>query len=238
MRGCQVLLLLLLSFPLWSGEYRVIAYAPANAPYNLPNGKGIFYDIFVAVSKITGDVFVHVPLPVARGLNEFDKGKVDIEPGVSPVWRTHVRNNALYSLSYGASYEVVVFRPGERKSVLHPSDLFDDEVGAVRGFSYPRFDTAFSAGMVIRVQGGSEYTLAEQLLKGRFNQIFIGKTTFLHLQREHPAFRSLEMGDVVAQAEVMMRIHISKAELLPRLNQALLALKKKGEIAAIYAKYR
>lgn len=219
---------------------KVLLYLPGNPPYAMLDGdktQGVFADIFKRLHEISGLSFKLVSYPVARGLAEFDAGRVDIEPGVNPAWRSHMKIPGQYSISYAKSAEVIVFATGHKKSVKNPADLFGDVVGIVRGFSYPRFDTAFSSGMIIRLDNLSSDLLVEQLLIGRLQQIFIGYNTILYLQKIKPEYRSLEIGDVVDEQPVMMRIHPDKQQHLPAINQALEHMSARGEIMQIYARY-
>jgi polar amino acid transport system substrate-binding protein len=222
-------------------SYKVLLYAPDNPPYVIlddPENPGIFMDVFASVSKITGDTFKFVHQPIARGLFEFDEGRIDIEPGVNPNWRKHLKVVGLYSVPYAMSEEVIVFAPGYKKEVNGPADLLDDIVGIARGFSYPRFDAAFSTDSIIRVNNVSQTHLMEQLLKSRFTQIFVGLNTIRYFQATRPEYRVLEIGNVVDEQQVMMRVHPKNAELLPRLNAAIEQLIDHGEIKGIYDKYR
>ncbi|MDF2179377.1 transporter substrate-binding domain-containing protein [Aliiglaciecola sp. CAU 1673] len=220
---------------------RVLFYQPGNPPYTLFDGnkpQGIFADLFARIEEISDLKFELMTYPVARGLAEFDAGNVDIEPGVNPDWRRHMRVLGVFSIPYAISEEVVVFAPGKLVAVNEPADLFDKVVGIVRGFSYPRFDAAFSTGLITRLDNLSYDLLAEQLLLGRLNQIFIGLNTILYFQKMRPEYQALEVGDVVDSQQVMLRIHPSKEHLLPVINQALEQMKTDGEIEAIYARYR
>lgn len=220
---------------------KVLLYQPGNPPYTMldhDKPEGLFTDIFARLQDLTKLRFELVSRPVARGLAEFDTGRIDIEPGVNPDWRTHMRVPGVYSISYAKSVEVVVFAPGKKKPVQAPSDLFGDMVGVVRGFVYPKFDAAMSAGLITRLDNLSSDLLLEQLLVGRLNQIFVGYDTLLYLQKIRPEYKALEIGDVVDEQDVMIRVHPDKAHYLPLINQALQQMIKAGEIEQIYARYR
>ena len=85
---------------------KVLLYQPGNPPYTLlevDKHKGLFTDIFQRIEEISKLQFELVNRPVARGLAEFDAGRIDIEPGVNPDWRAHMRVPGLYSISYAKS---------------------------------------------------------------------------------------------------------------------------------------
>lgn len=231
----------LMTFGVAAKSYKVLLYSPNNPPYVIlddPDNEGIFKDTFAAIAHLTQDHFEFVHQPIARGLFEFDEGRIDIEPGVNPNWRKHLKVVGLYSEPYAISEEVIVFAPGYKKEVTGPSDLLDEIVGIARGFSYPRFDAAFSTDAIVRVNNVSQTHLMEQLLKSRFKQIFVGLNTIRYFQATRPEYQVLEIGNVVDEQKVMMRVHPQNAELMPRLNQAIAQLKAKGEIKRIYDKYR
>ena len=239
----RVLLFLFLLFPhqIWAENFTVVVYKPNNPPYVVfddPARKGIFLDLFETIGTITGDTFTFVHMPVARALKEFDKGQVDIEPGVTPDWRRHMSVLGLYSVPYEVSQEVIVFAPGKSKTVLMPADLFDQSVGIVRGFSYPDYDGAFSSGMINRVDGLSQTHLMDQLLAGRLEQAFVGLNTIRYFSVVMPRYRKLEIGPVVDEHRISMRVHPDKGELMPRLNAAISQMLEQGIVDDIYDRYR
>lgn len=245
--GNWQLMLLLLVMNTWqvtaAPAVKVLLYQPGNPPYTMLDGdthtnKGIFTDIFLRMSEISGVPFEFVGRPVARGLADFDAGRVELEPGVNPDWRTHMRVPGIYSISYAKTVEVVVFAPGKKKIVKASSDLFGEVVGVVRGFVYPKFDAAMSAGLITRLDNLSSDLLLDQLLVGRLDQVFVGYNTILYMQKIRPEYRALEIGNVVDEKEVMMRLHPDKAEYLPAINTALQQMIQDGEIQKIYAQYQ
>lgn len=241
LRYCHLLVLLtffLLCELVSATPLKVIAYNP---PYNYPEGDqrlGIFGELFQLLEEKTAYQFEFVHFPIARAMQEFDKGNLDIDPGVSPNWRTHVRESGLFTIAFYRSETVVVFRPGTRVPVYHATDLSGKSVGIVRGYSYPRFDVAFSTDTIHRVDALSEDHLIQQLYKGRYDQIFIAIDTMLYYQRTHPEYRIFEIGNIIAEEDIMFRVHPKHARLLTQFNQVIKALKKEGAIDAIYNKYQ
>lgn len=216
-------------------------YEPNNPPYVIfekRDTRGVFIDVFAGIEQRTDLKFEFVYMPIARALHEFDAGNIDIEPGVNPDWRRHMKVLGEYSVAYAVSEEVVVFSPGNFKEVNGPSDLLDEIVGIVRGFLYPDYDAAFSSEMIIRINNVSQTNLLQQLLKDRFKQVFVGLNTILYFQKEMPEYRHLKIGNVVDKRDVMMRVHPNKQSILPAMNAALLQMISEGEIERIYARYR
>jgi len=221
--------------------FNVIIYTGGNPPYTIiENGEisGIFKDLFAELETYTGHKFKLTPLPVARALKEFDFGGVDIEPGVNEKWRQHTQVKGLYSIPYEVSTEVLVFKPENRIQAQKPEDLYGKSIGIVRGYSYPRFDPAFSQGLIKKVENISEHNLLQQMVIDRLRHVFIGYRTILYYQKKNPQYRSFQIGDIVSQVEVKLRVHPNKSHLLPELNRALATMLEQGKIKAIYDKYR
>jgi len=239
-------IILLTCLPLSANTYTVISYNPPNPPHNVQivdnqgNLKisGIFADMFTRIGDITGDKFIMVPMPAARSILEFDHGRVDIEPGISPSWRSYAKEPGMYSITYDSVEEVIVFRSGELFDVKTPKDLFGRKVGIVRGFTYPRFESAFTLRKIEQILNKSEDLLVKQLLRKRVDQIFISKRSVEYMKKHDPALSKLVVGDVVSSVEVMMRVHPTKLELLPRLNKALKQMINDKSIEKIIAKYK
>ena len=236
-----VVFLLCLSSFVQAEKLTVALYAGANPPYTIIKGyeeSGIFIDIFAELELLTEHTFELVHYPFARVMREFDEGRIDIEPGVNESWRQHAKVLGEYTVPYEVSTEVIVYKRANRISVKSPQDLFGKSVGIVRGYSYPDFDDAFERKDINRIDNLSEKLLLRQLLHDRVPLIFIGYRTILYYKKSNPEYKSLLIGDVVNLSEVKLRLHPSKAYLLPEFNQAINQMKANGTIESIYNKYR
>jgi polar amino acid transport system substrate-binding protein len=237
---------LLISCSLSANSYTVISYTPPNPPHNIhtidEQGNleisGVIPDVFAQIGEITGDKFILVQMPVARAIIEFDFGRVDIEPGINPIWRSNTKEKGIYSIPYKNAEEVIAFRAGEQFDVKTPKDLFGRKVGIVRGFTYPWFESAFTSGEIDKILNKSEGLLVKQLMAKRIGQIFISKSSIEYMKKNNPTLRNIIVGDVVSSVEVMMRVHPDKVELLPRLNKALKQMIDDKSIEKIIAKYK
>mgnify|MGYP003386203804 FL=1 len=236
----------IMSWSLSANTYKVISYNPPNPPHNIHTKdaqgnlviSGIISDIFAQIGKITGDEFVMVQMPAARAIIEFDFGRVDIEPGIHPIWRSKTKIKGNYSIPYKSAEEVIVFRSGEQFDVKVQKDLFGRKVGIVRGFTYPWFESAFASGKIKKILNKSEGLLVKQLMAKRIDQIFISKSSIEYMKKNAPSLSNIVVGDVVSSVEVMMRVHPEKIELLPRLNKALKQMIDDKSIEKIIAKYK
>ena len=221
-----------------SEPYSVILYHQANPPYSFVKAQslqGIFIDIFREISTLTNLEFEFVPLSVARGKLYFEQGKVDIEPGISPVWRKNEHIQGLYSISYATSIEIIV--SNQARKIEHISELYGQVIGKVRGYSYGVFDEYFGQNKLIAVDNTSEKMLIEQLFKNRFKYILIGEATAAYYIANTERYRDFKKVFEISEDPVAMRVHPQHTHLIPILNHALSQLKSSGRIKSIYARY-
>ncbi|WP_426340033.1 substrate-binding periplasmic protein [Pseudoduganella sp. S-14] len=198
---------------------------------------GIYQEILDELSKITGHRFQIRYFPYARLAQEFDLGRIDLEPGVFPGWVKKQRVPGQFSVPFGKVVDVLVFAPGKHFRINTPRDLSGRTIGLVRGYTYPDLRELFDSGLVHRADAVSEAQLMAMLAAGRMDQILINKAVAQYNMLVVPKYREFVLGDVLGSFDVSMRIHPNKKALLPELDEAILAMKRSGAIARIYAKY-
>ncbi|MFC3033279.1 substrate-binding periplasmic protein [Pseudoalteromonas fenneropenaei] len=231
--------MLLFAVPLSAAKrYSVLVYHGANPPYSYEEEgltKGLFADIFAYISSITGLQFEFVPLSVARGHRMFEQGKVDIEPGVNPLWRQESSNPGLYSRFYAYSREVVL----ARSKLIHtmPESLYGQVIGRVRGYRYGAFEQHFGEQKIMPYDNVSERELLAQLAHKRFDYIMIGDITAAYYRHSHAEYRAFQEVYEISCLPVAMRIQPTQPELKAAIDQALEQMIKSGALAAIYSKY-
>jgi len=233
-------LLIYLSNTCFAETFSVALFQGANPPYTIiKNGQhsGFFVDLFSKLSQLTNYDFVFRDYPAARALEEFDLGNVDIEPGVNEAWRQQRRIEGKFSIAYGYSTEVMVFKKKNAINIKSVKDLHGKVVGTVRGYSYPKFEQAFNNKKITKINNRSEELLLKQLQADRLEYIFIGERTIKYYMQQNPQYRDFVIGDIVSKVEVKIRVHPSKAYILDKINAALKILVARGEIEKMYAKY-
>jgi len=198
---------------------------------------GIYQEILDELSKITGHQFQIRYFPYARLAKEFDLGQIDLEPGVFPGWVKQQRVPGQFSVPFGKVVDVLVFAPGKHFRMSTPRDLSGRTIGLVRGYTYPDLRELFDSGLVHRSDAVSEAQLMAMLAAGRMDQILINKAVAQYNMLMVPKYREFVLGDVLGSFDVSMRVHPNKKTLLPELDDAILAMKRSGAIARIYAKY-
>ncbi|MFY8350658.1 substrate-binding periplasmic protein [Pseudoalteromonas sp. SSM20] len=227
----------LFSFLLKAESYTVLSYHSANPPYSFVENKkvkGIFPDIFNRISELTGHQFNFVNFSVARGLNLFDQGKIDIEPGVNPLWRRHTKTPGIYSDFYASSREVVISKTRNQEKA--PGDLYGKVLGVVRGYRYGSFEQHFAENKILKVDARSELELLTQINHGRIDYAIMGEATALYYQKVN---HKIHLAPVMTVSElpVAMRLQPNLSSLQQELSRVLHEMSENGEIEKIYAKY-
>jgi polar amino acid transport system substrate-binding protein len=190
--------------------------------YNYPpmmierDNSGIYKDIFDELGVLLGDVFNIRYYPYPRIGLLFNGGQLDIEPGVYAGWML------------GQPV------PGEFSA---PFGKIGKALGLVRGYAYPDLRALIEAGQIDRRNGLNELQLLEMLSVSRFDQIVINKAVAQYNILKVPEYRALEVGDSISVFDVSMRVHPRHKDWLPKLDEAILKLKRNGTIERIYAKY-
>ncbi len=200
--------------------------------------SGVYKDIFQEIENLTGDIFLMNFYPVARLHVLFEQGKLDIEPGINPLWRKHSSTPGIFSIYFSQSVVLLLFQPRKAIDVETVKDLKNKQIGTVRGYHYTDYSNHFSRENIIRVDLPDEKKLLEFLSAGRVDQIFIEQNVALYWMKQQPILQILEFGNVIEIADIAMRVHPDKAYIVPRINAALRQLIDSGKIEEIYQRYR
>ncbi len=200
--------------------------------------SGIYHDLFSAIARRTGDTFSIQYYPYARSKAMFERGEIDIEPGISANWTAHLAVPGIQSVPFGRAVDVLVFDPARQRPASLPAELTGTSLGTVRGYAYPRFEALFDNKQIERVDVVDERHLLMMLAKNGIDRAIVNRVVADYLIKETPAYRRFELGAVVGDVEIGLRIHPSKAGVVARINQAIEALQRSGDIERIYAAYR
>lgn len=222
-------------FSIKSWCYSVLIYHNANPPYSYTeNGKlkGIFPDLFKEISKLTGVKFEFESYSVMRGQLLFDNGKIDIEPGINPIWRVDRAVSGIYSISYAYSQEVIVSNKPDK--IQNPQSLYGKLIGIVRGYKYNDFEQHFGPFKIEKLEGRSEPDLLKLLAKGRIDYALMGETTAQYYINER--YGNLSLVYTVERTPVSIRFQPHLKELKQKVNDALKLLIDNGTIEQIYIK--
>lgn len=236
-----LIVVLMATSSVYADEFRVMWYSDDYPPLSFVENDrrvGIIEDLMAAVCELTGDTYSYVEVPFLRAMMMFDAGDIDVEPSVSPVWRKESKAG-VYTIPYRKSVDAMLF--ADEKSTIEvqsPMDLAGKKIGVIDGYRYHGYDEHFENGTLERVDSRDESRLLEKLRFGRVDVAFIHKPFGQYMMKINKAYRGFRFGPAISELDIMMRLHKSKKDALPRFNEALRQLMESGEIERILARYR
>lgn len=194
--------------------------------------QGIFIDILHELKKETGIDFIYKALPMARLRLYMVVGKVDIEMGIDPQWRT-ARNeiaSSIYSEPFMESKEVYVTSALKGSFDVAKNLPLGDKFCGVLGSSKPTI-----VGETKRQDFLCEAQLLKMIDKKRCDYTIMPYDIFRYLKEGH--IYNLVASKPISTHNMRMRLHKQKEELLPRFNAALARMKNDGRLAALLQRY-
>jgi polar amino acid transport system substrate-binding protein len=198
---------------------------------------GIYKDILDALAVELGDSFNVRWYPYPRINLMFNRGELNVVPGMYPGWVKDEAVVGVFSVPFARVVEVLVFAPGKYFKYKSPVDLIGKSVGLVRGYYYPELKPLIDSGQIDRRNGLNELQILAMLEAMRFDQVIVDKAVAQYAIVRTPSYKYLEIGDVVSSYDISMRVSPELQLWLPKLDAAILKLKKNGVIDKIYAKY-
>lgn len=212
------------------------------SPYAYQDSKritGIAVDVLLEIFKRSGDQ-AHITLYPAKRLNIlFDMGEIDVNFADSPLWNEATDNpNYLFSDPYLSVREYVYLLKKRALKVTKPDDLRGKTVGIAMGYYYGMFEEAFEKGWVKKEEAPSNEALLKKLLMGRTDAIFMDEMLFSHLLSKLKLDQSQFVQSMeLTQAPLALKVRIEQQESLPRINQAIAAMKDDGTMKKILDQY-
>lgn len=184
--------------------------------------------VFNAILTEAGIEADFVVAPHGRKRRMFVDGVIVIDCCASPVWRQAPGEAEvqLFSDAFYHSPEHYVFRKGHARVIETPEALKSMRVAIVRGFNY-QFAPFF--GDTIEVRDMED--VLDLLVAGRADVGMINQQDFHRRMRLKP--RPLELGAEHFVADLRVRVHKDRADLLPRINTAIATLMESGRIRQI-----
>lgn len=197
--------------------------------------KGIFVEILDEVGRITGDRFPKKYYPVIRVKKMFLDGRIDVEPGICPLWRSDQKSVSVYTKSFYRYREIVGIRNEKYFPVNNVKDLKGISVGVVLGYEYGYTGWDADTGGYIPVECVSERELFKMFRAGRFDVFLSGSAVTSFYKNEFDL--NIKEACEMRSADISFRFHISKKSAIDRINKALDKLNENGVIDGIIKKY-
>ena len=172
--------------------------------------------------------FVEIEVLQGRRRRMFSDGFLTLDCCVNPAWRNRPeeQTSQLFTDSFYTTEIRYIFKKGAVVPVPSPEHLRSLRFAKVRGFTYSLED--YFGETIAAKSIDDAFRLVEF---GRAQLTEASRIQFEHEIARHP--RDLEMGDVSNYTNLHIRVHISRAHLLPRLNAAIARMKASGRINQI-----
>jgi ABC-type amino acid transport substrate-binding protein len=199
-----------------------------NPPYSFGEKahRGIYIDLFQEIFKLTPYQLKFVYLSSARIRNSFHKGEIDIECCPIASWRKNESDISLYSQPIFETSDVYIFPQGKVRGI---KVLSDETIATINGYGYA-FDLIFT-----RYDVENELKLLKLIEHERLSVGIVDSTVVVYLSNIHHL--TVETGQIHEYSSRPLRVHKSKAHIIPFINQAISEMKQQGKISAIIAKY-
>ncbi|MBA6348912.1 MULTISPECIES: ABC transporter substrate-binding protein [unclassified Colwellia] len=223
-----ICILLFISLSAQAETIRVALSFDGKPPYSFgeQEHRGIYVEVFQEIFKLTPYQLEFVYLSSARVRSSFTDGKVDIECCPIGAWRANETAISIYSQPLFKTEDVYVFPQGKLRNI---GPLADETIATINGFGYA-FDTVFT-----RYDVESELKLLKLIEGNRLPVGIVDRTIVNYLSRSHQL--TVVIGQVHEHSLRPLRIHKSKAHIVPIINQAINSLINNGKISAIVSKY-
>jgi len=223
-----MLFLFCVTFSVSAETVKIALSYEGNPPYSFgaDENKGIYIDIFTHIFKLTPYSIEFVYLSPARIRSSFLKGEIDVECCPIPEWRKKENSISAYSNVIFDSKDVLVFAKGQRKYL---ESLQGSSVATVHGYGYWQ-DELFT-----RLDVESELRLLKIVAHQRVLVGIVDKMIATYLTRKHKL--NIDIGQIHEQVARPLRLHSSKAYMLPIINNAIDKVKNSNTINGIFRKY-
>ncbi|WP_417458814.1 substrate-binding periplasmic protein [Kordiimonas sp.] len=181
--------------------------------------------IWEAILKEAGIDVVFSPLPAKRKRRSFIEGYLLLDCCHPPMYRdtpeekaTHLFTDPIY---FAQAY--YVFRKGEVVPIKDGSDLTSLRVAGIRGFDYMWQDQFGD-----RIDGRDHTDILTLLEMHRAD---VGIITGLQFRFEMAKRRwPMELGNVMASGYLHASVHVTRPDLLPKINAAIARMKADGRL--------
>jgi len=163
----------------------------------------------------------------------FNRGVIDIEPGIAPSWRPSKKEQSIsvFSEPFILLDDVLIYPPG---NVVLEIPTFDDLyklkkliVGQIKGFHVPDGLNVYKVS--------DELTIARMVDKRRLDAGFMNAFVAIFYQQKNGY--KYGVSPPYASTPVSMRIHHNRKKWLTPINEAIIRFKKDGTLRQIIEHY-
>lgn len=180
----------------------------------------LFREMFAAILENTGLETNLIAAPPERRRRMFAQGRVVLDCCATEAWRQREEELAvqLWSTPFFVNRDRFVVHEESTIIITKPEDLKQYRVAVVHGFDY-----AHSSHFGMSVPGRGWDAVLQLIEKKRADIGIIGEVVFNESQLTKR--RALRMIEVAEEQALSIRVHRSRADLLPVINQSIMNLK-------------
>ena len=201
--------------------------------YYAENGvqKGVFVSLYAELEKRSGISIKVVPASQKRMLLYFRERTIDAESFTNPAWRESDSAISVYTVPVMESVDVVIMLKNRGISASSERDFEGKTIGCNLGFYYGEgFNEAFEQKRIIRDDAAGSELCLRKLQAGRVDAVILDRLEAGYVMRKIGADP-----DAFAVAytfrhvsPLSLRLHTSKKNLIPRLNDAIRSMSADG----------
>ena len=194
--------------------------------------SGIYIDLFRLTLETAGIQYEFIKVPKIRARVMFENGEVVLSCCGNPNWRTRAKEQQvqLFSNSFYSTKDVYIFPSDKSFEIKSVSSLSDKLVALKRGYNY-RGEKRFGKKAHLSTQSA----LLEFVAKGRADVGIINEDIARHWLTSNK--NQIILGPAHDVADLHIRVHKKRADLLPRINHAIKQLIKSGQRDKIVNSY-
>lgn len=201
---------------------------------------GILPEIFSLLMKDTGYNYKFADVPNIRR-NETMWGKnIDVELGVIPQWRKKYENVSVYTDTVFTTVNVVLARKNTFNKANSIKKFYGKTIATNIGYYYTDgFEEAFKGKRILRSDSPEGSSIVEKLQGGRVDAIIIDRyeANYWITKLGYNKNDFEETYVFKNRTNLKFRFHIKHKEKIPKINQSIYKLRKKGFILQIVKKY-
>jgi len=236
-----ILLLLISNYVYGNGPVYYSIPAISWGPYWLisdQNISGILSDVMKDLDRrLPYSFLASQRLPIKRAKFKFTQGGSVIECCVNIAWREPIDSGGttLWTDSVMVTEEVIIFPIGQSFPVTSVADLKGKTVATILGYGYSGYDK------FIRHDVQNNIAQLRRLVSGKSDAAIIDRFEFLYVLNHEPKVQAItdkfELGPVIGQSTLKMRIHSTRPDLLAPVNRVIKEMKVDGTIKKIVNSY-
>ena len=194
---------------------------------------GIHRDLGLAIAHQLGTSVHLTPMPRKRIPVVLENGDADMSCHYLPAWLP-----GDFDWTIGFLPNAILIVTGTQWPAPASMDaLRGAPIGTVLGFAYPEVQHALGNGF-IRDDAADALQNLTKLATGRTRHALTGEVFFSYQQRLHPNLLQVHRPLLVTRIEAQCAVTRKGRYSVGRINRAIRALQKNGQIDAIYRRYR